>query len=259
MGRRIQLSWLEYDFLWEHFQLGQRKPILNIDSHGHTFAQRAELRAEAWASLAARGLSTPGDFDRELHRRLALLAHPEWEVDARLHLSATGPRTSALIAANGSRAVLGLLEPNRLTLTRVSPVGLAQVAAALLPPHPPGTGTSITLPVDTLDACAARAGSSRDAMRRGLISAGLGKAEARKIVDVAGHTIRCGHFGAARTPPHEKRVRGDHVVSVYDNAEGRYLFTRRSSGDRQWMTLVPATDAAVVRQINELLTALARA
>jgi ESX secretion-associated protein EspG len=259
VGRRIQLSWLEYDFLWEHLQLGQRKPILDIDSHGYTEAERAELRATAWASLAAKGLGTPGELDRELERRLTLLARPEWEIDARLHLSTAGRRTTALVAAAGSRAVLAVLEPSRLTLVRVPPDGLAEAAVSLLPPHPPGTGMSITVPADVLDACAERAGSDGDALRRGLISAGLGKAEARKIADIAGQMLRCGHFGAARTPPHRKRVRADHVVSVYDNAEGRYLFIRRSTGDRLWVTLVPATETAVIRQVSELLAALGRA
>lgn len=257
MTAGIELSWQEYDFLWEHFQLGPRPTVLDIDSHGYTPRHRAELRDQAWASLELKDLGWPGEFDPRLERRLRLLARPEWEVDGRLHLSTEGSRTSALIGARGDEAALGVLEPERLTLRSVSATGLARAAVSVLPPHPAGTGPSITLPAETLDVCAARAGSNRDAFLRALVSEGLGKAEARKIVEVTGHTVRFGHFGAARTRTHGRRVRAGHVVSMYDNPEGRYLFTRRPDGRRLWVTLVPATDTAIARQLDELLTALA--
>lgn len=256
---RFTLSWLEYYFLWEHLQLGRRPPILDINGYGRTPDERAQLRAGAWKSLAAKGFGEPGDFHPDLERGLGLLARPEWEVDARLHLSADGPRTSALIAAAGSRAAVGVLDADHFTLWRTSATGLARAAAGLLPAHPPGTGASITLPAETLDACAARAGSDRDAFRRALISEGLGKEEARKIVDVTGQVIRFGHFGAAYTPRHTKRLRAEHMVSIYDDPQSRYLFSRRPSNGRLWVTLAPGSVAAIGQQIDELLTALAGA
>ncbi|MGH3858078.1 ESX secretion-associated protein EspG, partial [Actinokineospora sp.] len=186
-----------------HFNLGPRRPILEIQSHGHTFDERAQLRGEAWKSLAAKGLGVPGDFHRDIETSLGVLARPEWEIDARLHLSAEGPRTSALVAASGATAAVGILEPGRLTLARVSPTGLSRAAVGLLPGHRPGTGSSITLPASTLDTCAARAGSDRDALRNALLAAGLGREEARKIVDVVGNVVR---FGAAHTPIGESRI-----------------------------------------------------
>ncbi|MGQ0839275.1 ESX secretion-associated protein EspG [Actinokineospora sp.] len=259
MSAPIELSWPEYDFLWEHFGLGVRPVVLDIESHGYTGPERLERRGEAWKSLAARGLGVPGDFHSDLKANFGLLARPEWEIDARLHLSAEGPRTSALLAASGARAVIGVLEPGTLTLRRVPGTGLARSVAALLPPHRPGSGASITLPAKTLDMCAARAGSNRDALLRGLISEGLGKEEARKIVDVVGDVVRFGHFGVARTPSHGKRRRAGHVVSVYDSSTGRYLFTRRPSGGTRWVTLSPGTEVAIVRQIDELIAELVNA
>jgi len=254
---RFVLSWQEYDFLWEHLELGPRKPILNIDSHGYTFDERAELRAEAWKTLARKGFGEPANVNSTLERCLKVLARPEWELDARLHLSADGPRTSALIGAAGSRAAVGVLDATAFTVWPTAPTGLTRAAVDLLPAHPPGGGVSITLPAETLDRCAARAGADADALRRALVSAGLGRAEARKITEVVGNVIRFGHIGAAHTPRHAARYRADHVVSFYDHPLGRYLFSRRPSNGQQWVTLAPGTTAAITAQIDELLAGLA--
>jgi hypothetical protein len=256
---RFTLSWLEYDILWEHLELGRRPPILDVNSHGRTFGERDELRAAAWKSLADKGIGTRRGVDPELARCLTVLARPEWEVDGRLHLSADGPRTSVLVGARKTAAAVGVLEAGQFTVSTTSPTGLARAAVAQLPAHPAGTGVSITLPAETLDRCAARAGSDAGALQRGLVAAGVGKDEARRIVEVTGQVVRFGHFGGARTPTQGERVRAEYVVSFYDNPRGRYLFTRRPSGDSLWVTLSAGTVDAVTRQVQELLNGLARA
>jgi ESX secretion-associated protein EspG len=257
MGR-FTLSRLEYDFLWEHLELGRRPPILDVNSHGRTFDERDELRAAAWKSLAGKGFGTVGNVDPDLRACLRVLARPKWEVDGRLHLSPDGPRTSVLIGSHGTRAAVGVLDAEGLTVWPTAVTGLAQAMVARLPDHPAGTGASITLPAATLDACAARTGRDPDALRRVLVSAGLTKDEARKIVEVTGQVVRFGHIGAAYAPRHGDRRRADHVVSFYDNPQGRYLFTRRPSGGAVWVTLSPGSPAAITRQVEELLNGLAR-
>jgi hypothetical protein len=148
---------------------------------------------------------------------------------------------------------VGVLDADHVTVWPTSATGLARAAVAQLPSHPPGGGVSITLPAETLDACATRAGGDPDALCRALVSVGLGTDEARKIVEVTGQVVRFGHLGAARTPRHGDRVRADHVVSFYDNPLGRYLFSRRT----QWVTLAPGSPPAVTRQVEELLHSLA--
>ena len=252
MGR-FTLSRVEYDFLWEHLELGRRPPVIDVNSHGRTFDERDELRTAAWKSLDGKGFGAPGNVDPDLAACLRLLARPEWEVDGRLHLSTDGPRTSVLIGSTRTRAAVGVLDAEHLTVWRTEASGLARAMVARLPAHPPGTGVSITLPAETLDRCAARAGSDPDALRRALVSAGLGKDEARKIVEVTGQVVRFGHIGAAHNPRHGDRVRAGHVVSFYDNPLGRYLFTRRAL----WVTLTPGSQETVTRQVEELLRGLA--
>ncbi|MFC4856700.1 ESX secretion-associated protein EspG [Actinophytocola glycyrrhizae] len=254
MSGRFTLSWLEYDILWEHLGLGRRPPILDINSHGRTFDERAELRTSAWNSLARKGAGAPGDLHPDLEFGLRLLARPEWELDGRLHLSADGPRTSVLIGARKTAAAVGVLDAERFTVWRTAASGIARTAVAQLPACPPGTGLSITLPADTLDACAARAGNDPGTLQRALVSSGLGKDEARKLVGVVGQVVRFGHLGAAHTPRHGARQRAGHVVSFYDNPLGRYLLTRRDS----WVTLAPGSPPAITRQVEELLDSLTR-
>lgn len=256
MGDTIELSTLEYDILWEHLRLGPFPPILTIDSHGATLEQRAELTANAWDSLTAKDLGWPGQVDTRLRRRLWLLARPEWELDARLLLSPDGPRTSALIAAGNTDATIAVLHAGKLTLRTAPADRITHEALSLLPPHPPGTGASITVPAALLDTAAAQAGSDPNALARALISSGLGKSEARKIADVAGAVIRFAHVGAAHTPKLDKRRRATHVVTIYDTHTGRYLFTRKPTGERLWVTLLPGTNAAITRQLDELLDQL---
>jgi hypothetical protein len=209
--------------------------------------------------LAHKGFGEPGDIHHDLERCLRVLARPEWEVDGRLHLSADGPRTSVLVGSNGAKAAVGVLDADHLTVWPTSATGLARALVAQLPAHPPGTGVSTTLPAETLDRCAAQAGSDPDALQRALVAAGLGKDEARKIVEVTGHVVRFGHLGVAHTSRHGDRMRADHVVSFYDNPLGRYLFSRRPSGGALWVTLSPGSPPTITRQIEELLHSLARA
>jgi len=258
VGARIELSVLEFDVLWEHLRFGAPPAVLDIASHGATLDERAELADQVWESLAQRELGWPGQVNDRLQVRLRLLAQPEWELDARLQLSASGPPTRALIAANRIDAIVAIRHATRVRLHTAPAERIVREALALLPPHPPGTGTSITLPANVLDAAAARAGNSPDALARALAAHGLGHAEARKIADVAGNVIRFGHFGAARTRRGEQRRRAGHVVSVYDTHQHRYLFTRKPSAGTPWVTLLPGTEAAITRQLNELLAGLGR-
>jgi hypothetical protein len=252
VGERIRLSWLEFDVLWEHFDLGPHQPVLAVPSPGRTASERADVRAMAWASLAAKDLGRPGAPDGRLVRWLAALVRPTWELDARMRLTPNGPGTTALIARTGRHARVAVRGNGDVTLWTVPHDQLVNTAVRLLPSHPPGTGRSTTLPASVVDQAAAGAGTSADRFLRALVAGGLGRSEARRLAEVLGNVVRLAHFGAARNRPDGTRQRASHVVSVYDTPTGRFSFTRRD----EWVTLVPGAEATLTRQMDELLAQL---
>lgn len=254
MGEPITLSQVEYDVLWGKLALGPFRPLLAVTPPGRTDEEIAERTDNAWRSLAAKGLGRPNEVNPRVERQLRRLARPEWELDVRMFLSETGPRTTALVAKARKATTIAVLHEDELTLHETKNNPISDDAVNVLAPHPAGTGGSITLPKSTMDSAAAKADSDPDRLARALSAAGLGKTESRKLTEVLSKIIRIAHFGAAHTPPEGRRRRAPHMVSVYDTPQARYLFTRK----KDWITLLPGTPAAIARQLDEQLTSLTR-
>jgi hypothetical protein len=252
----VTLSRLEFELCWDHLRPGDYPTILSIPSHGATSDERRALFQGAWRDLEGRGLAARGELDARLADWLALLAHPEREVDARLRLDG-GPRVRAVAAARSSRAVLAVLTADGLSLAGIDETALAASVVGLLPPHPTPRSRSVSVPAADLDR-AAVAGQSASRMENALRESGLARADAQKIAQVLGGVTRMGQFGAAsRSVRHGRsgpRRRGPYAVSFYDSAEGRWQFTRRPSSDgREWATLSPADQPRLVHAVSELL------
>lgn len=248
MGDRITLTPAEVDLLWEHLDLG---PVPTILSRRRLSPPDAAKRA--WKSLADKGLGWPEQIQSTVESRLRRLARPEWELDLRLWHANPDWRGAVLLAANRTSATIAKLDIDEITLTGAPAHRITREAVTLLPAHPPGAGHSVTVPGDLLDAAARRADTNPETLRRVLHARGVGKSEARKIVEAISGVHRLAQFGAAHTPSGGQRVRARHVVGVHDGPHGRYLFTRKPSRDRPWVTLVPGTDTAITRQLDELL------
>lgn len=248
----FELSWPEYDVLWEHLKLGPYPTVLQINGHGHTRDERARLMASTWDSLQDKGYSNSRDIDTELEWCLRTLAQPEWEIDARLHLDPTGPRISGLAASNGRHAVLSMLDTESLALRGTNPDRVVTDVISLLPECPAGSGKSVTIPAEDLDAAAARAGQDANTLAVELTRRGLASGQAGQIAGVLGDVWRFGQFGVSRTTNAGKRARASHVISFYDGPFGRFSFVRKSTGSREWVTLVGADDRVLARQLDEL-------
>lgn len=253
----VTLSRLEFELCWDHLKPGDYPTILSIPSHGATSDERRALFRDAWRGLEERGLAARGVLDARLADWLALLAHPEREVDARLRLDG-GPRVRAVAAAGHGRAVLAVLTTGGIGLAGIDEAALAASVVSLLPPHPPPRSRSVSVLADDLDRAAAVAGQSVSRMENALRESGLARADAQKIALVLGGVTRMGQFGAAarhvRQGRSGPRRRGPYAVSFYDTAEGRWQFTRRPSGDgREWATLSPADQPRLVHAVSELL------
>lgn len=253
----VTLSRVEFELCWDHLNPGDYPTILSIPSHGATLDERRALFRNAWFGLEARGLAARGVLDARLTDWLHLLAHPEREVDARLRLDG-GPRLRAVAVAGRGRAVLAVLTVDGLSLAGIDEAALAASVVGLLPPHPAPRSRSVSVLAADLDRAAAVAGQSVSRMENALRDSGLARADAQKIGQVLGGVTRMGQFGAAVRPVRHgqpgPRRRGPYAVSFYDNAEGRWQFTRRPSGDgREWATLSPADQPRLVHAVSELL------
>lgn len=258
---QITLSLLEYDICWESLGLGEFPTVLGMNSHGFTMDERRQLAQQAWASLRYKGVvDGSGDLHPDVVDALETLARPEWELDARLRAQ-NQPMFRAMVACTGDLAVRAMLDTENLVLERISPTSLAWSMVDLLPPHPTGTGQSVTLPADALDRAAANSGEDKQQFRTALVTEGLSLADAGRIADLVDDVQRMGQFGVARTPRRNvmtiRRQRASHAITFYDTSRGRYQFSRRPSPDgRPWSTLVAADHRTLAHSIQGLLSEL---
>ena len=247
----VTISALEFDVLWEHLRLETMPLVLKVPSPGKTHAERAELEQRAWAELDRRGLGRPVSLDPMLEDLLHLLNRPQQEVDGRLWL---GHSVRVLAAAKGQSGVLAVLSHDQLTLRPASAEGLSREALSVLPPLPAGPGHSVTLPSADLDAAAAAANTPDD-LQQALLSRGIRAEDARTLADMFRDAGNRGQFGAASRDKWGKRVRQDHVVSFFDNPQGRYIQLRRATpGQQPWSTVAPVDSRRLLHHLEALTT-----
>jgi hypothetical protein len=249
----ITISALEFDVLWEHLRLAEMPLVLRVPSPGHTDTERGELVAQAWRSLADRGLGRPLTVPDRLARLLRLLEYPDREIDGRFGAT-KGVRL--LVAATGDDAVFALLTKRDLTLVEIPTTGLAREALAALPSVPAGPGESITMRAEDLDAAAASA-TSPEAFESALCRRGLSTRDAAVLRTMLGNVQRQGQFGAAARNRWGHRRRAPHVIGFFDTAAGRYLQLRQTAPDgTAWSTISPADTRMLTSQLSDLLTGI---
>jgi hypothetical protein len=247
----VTISALEFDVLWEHLRLETMPLVLKVPSPGKTHAERAALEQRAWTDLDRRGLGRPASLDPALEDLLHLLNRPQREVDGRLWL---GRSVRVLAAAKGQSAVLAVLDNNQLTLRPASHEGLPREALSVLPPLPAGPGHSVTLPSADLDAAAA-ASNTPDDLVSALVTRGIRHEDARTLADMLRDADNRGQFGSATRDKWGKRVRQDHVVSFFDNPQGRYIQLRRATpGQQPWSTISPVDSRRLIHHLESLPT-----
>nr|WP_042195706.1 ESX secretion-associated protein EspG [Kibdelosporangium sp. MJ126-NF4]CEL22172.1 hypothetical protein [Kibdelosporangium sp. MJ126-NF4]CTQ92953.1 hypothetical protein [Kibdelosporangium sp. MJ126-NF4] len=249
LGEPFTLTPLEFDVLWEHFDLGDMPLVLKVPSPGRTNAERAELVLLAWQSLAAKGYGRQVSPDPRLAELLRLVARPQRELDARLWL---GRAIRLLAAADGDQAVLAVQENDLLTLRHADGLGLPRHALSVLPPEKPGAGHSVTLPTKDFET-AARESSSPKEFEAALRHKGVRDHDAQTLREMIGDVVRQGQYGAAARDKWGRRVRTPRVISFFDTEAGRYLQVRKDSdGGEAWTTISPADHKRMLHHLTEL-------
>jgi hypothetical protein len=254
----IELSRLEFDVVWQHLGLGAFPTVFRMLGHGRTETERLRLVDLAWQSLRAKGLGRHGDPHPMLAELLTVLSRPEREVDARMNHGESVVR--ALAGARDEFAAIGVLRAGAFHLSEITPGGLSRAVVALLPEHPAGSGTSVTMPSGLFTAACAASGDDPVRLGAALAERGVREPDAGQLARALSDITGAGQFGAARLDRLGRRMRADHVVGFVDSASGRYLLEARpSAAGEQWTTIAPTDPIRLAGQIDRLLTGLERA
>ena len=245
------LSTLEFDVVWASERFPHRHLALDVPSPGITHTQRAELVAQAWASLERRGLAARDRAVPELADRLSLLAHPERSVDLLVH---SDRRVRGLAVMSGRDAQLGVVDRDEVWLIPARDSSFVEAAVSVAGQCPAGYGRSVSVPQAVLHKADEKSGGDPKGLILQLEDQGVALAEAQLLAGMlTGMTVR-GQFGAERAGGRDRRMeRAGRVVAFHDTASGRYLYTvRRSPDGQEWATISPADNIRLAASIREL-------
>lgn len=243
------LSPREFDVLWHELRLGRMPYPLDVPSEGDTEQDRRVLREKTLDELRLRGLAD----DHRLEEYLRLLDDHDVSVDAVAGLDRT---VRALAVSNGRRAVLAIIDDDRVGLLAIRETGLAREIVRVLPDGEPGPGTAVNVRVETLrDAVAiqeAEESGSDDLWgaaeemddQAALQQAGLSSQDAKQLGELAANRVAGGQFGVTRG-----RERSGVVINWFDTHQGRYLMVN-SDG---WLSLSPTDNDRIASRIDAVL------
>jgi hypothetical protein len=243
------LSPREFDVLWHELRLGRMPYPLDVPSEGDTEQDRRVLRERTLDELRQRGLAD----DLRLEEYLRLLADHEVSVDAVAGLDRT---VRALAVSNGHRAVLAIIDGDRVGLLAIRETGIAREIVRVLPDGEAGPGTAVNVRVETLREAVALQeaeddtedpwGASEEELddRAALQRAGLSSQDAKQFGELAANRVAGGQFGVT-----QGRQRSAVVINWFDTHQGRYLMVN-SDG---WLSLSPADNDRIATRIAAVL------
>lgn len=247
----FSVSAREFDFLWEHLELGRMPYPIDVPSNGTTMSERDRMRTEALDALADRGL-----LRGRLPELLRVLAAPTVSVDTVGF--ADGP-IRGLAASDGSQGVLATVEDDIVSFTAIRHTSLPRSIVDVLPVGEPGTGSAISVPHQAVQR--AIDGDDDDPFgdddeRSILVRNGVSEHDARELLELANRRVRGGQFGVttasrATSTRASRRTRSKTMITWFDTGAGRYLMVH----DGTWVSIAPAGADRIANRIDELLRA----
>jgi hypothetical protein len=240
------LSPREFDVLWHELRLGRMPYPLDVPSEGDTEQDRRVLREKTLDELRHRGLAD----DPRLAEYLRLLDDHDVSVDAVAGLDRT---VRALAVSNGERAVLAIIDDDRVGLLAIRETGIAREIVRVLPDGEPGPGTAVNVRVEALQqAVELQEDDSDDPWgapdeiddRAALQRAGLSTQDAKQFGELAANRVAGGQFGVTLG-----RERSGVVINWFDTHQGRYLMVN-SDG---WLSLSPTDNERIATRIDAVL------
>ncbi|HEX4248163.1 MAG TPA: ESX secretion-associated protein EspG [Pseudonocardia sp.] len=191
----VRLSPLEFTACWQALDLDQAPPALTGSGAGRGFDR--PRRQLALAALGGRQLADSGRPRADLAAALRLLAEPEYELDLRY----SGPQGQILgvgaVAGDRGVAVLTSEDDEQLDLAPMDAARLAPALLERLGSTHAGTGRTVHVPADALDAAtrAADSGNPRELADR-LEQHGVPRLEASSLVRMCEGMWCRGQLGA---------------------------------------------------------------
>lgn len=253
---RYTLTATEFEVAWQVLDLGDLPLIfrVRIDRHGATDEERTRLVASTIEGLRSRGLADGHGLRGDLADALALLAHYDWSVDARLDFHREG---RALGVANRAAAVLVVLDADTVTIMGSTPYRLVGDMAGLAGDLAvPAGGKSINLAADVFLAAARAVAEAGDPALLGdeLIERGVPAGDARSLGKLNAEMLGGGQFGVQVQDGDGGTRRAPRVVGFCDTHDGRWAQLRTpGQGGQEWLTFTPVRQPQLAAMISDLL------
>ncbi|MET0237535.1 MAG: ESX secretion-associated protein EspG [Kibdelosporangium sp.] len=246
----FELSTREFDFVWEHLELGRMPYPIDVPSNGATVEERDVMRAETMSGVRLDSRSTD---------LLRVLAAPTVSIDAVGF--GDGP-IRGLAATDGNQGVLVAIGGDRLSFAAIRPTALARSIVEVLPDGEPGTRNAISVPYQAMQR--AVNGDDDDPFGDGderdiLMSNGVSDDDATMLIELADRRNRGGQFGVTTTSKATSvragvRTRAKTMITWFDTVEGRYLMVH----DGAWVSIAPADAGRIAHRIDDLLRTASR-
>lgn len=246
------LSLLGFDMLWTLGGLGEFPLVLQLASHGATFAERDEMMRAELPALQRDGAVRDGVVNHQLQAVLMTLARPETELDLR------GLRRDrawrVLGALQAERGALLVKEGDRIRLQSVSSEQLVPELVSTLGELRPGLPAQLNVDGAALEAALLRAGGNELALVGELAGVGVDHSSAQELAHVLIASRGRAAIGAAqRVKGHRKR--DPRIVVVLDGDRGRYVSITTGLPDgRTFVTIGPARPRDVIDAVRKLAT-----
>ncbi|MGW1681916.1 ESX secretion-associated protein EspG [Saccharopolyspora sp. NPDC002376] len=242
------LSAAEYDLVTGALGHGRPQFPLQVPSLGRTMEERADLAADAFRSLADRGMASGDQLDDRLAGLLQLIVDNNTSVDV---VGYVGQPVQALAAVTRRAGVLAQLVSGELWLTEIRPTALAMAAVGVLPPGQPGMKRALSVPKDQLN----RALDEDDDDPFGgdyddetaLVRAGMSGQDAAVLAELVETRVGGGQFGVTH-----QEARSKTLVTWFDTNEGRYLMV----SERSHVSIAPADNRRIEHRLGEVLAKL---
>ncbi|HET9142343.1 ESX secretion-associated protein EspG [Actinophytocola sp.] len=251
----VRLSHVEFDILWEQLGIGERPYPITVGMFGETMDERAELRAQAWRTLAERGLHDGAEPNPRLQDLLVMLVRNRFTIDGQV---LAGEHLQVLAAARGEGGALFVQTDAEVRVEPIRGSGVVGAVIALVPDEKPGPGEPVTLPRAVFtEATQAYATGGYLAFETTLRTGGISGRDLRGLTTLVESARHGGGQLAANSLDRMGRRTRTSVLNWFDTDAGRYLaYPERRRDGTEWLTFAPGNSTRLARRLTELVTGL---